>query len=160
MTNAPDIRVGGLSVWIRARQFPGATEYYDANWLIVDVACEANGAIVRLDNEPCLMTAELAEWRDHCADFLAGATTIAELPAMEPYLSVLIERRGAGDAKTTASRPWRVGIWAKVRISHDNVTQFHEFQFPLDKSDVERLTNELSAALARYPVHGAPPRRE
>jgi len=57
----PDLQVGGLQLWIHARQFPDSEDYWDGNWLMVTVRCCASGAEVWVKG-PILHLSELHHW--------------------------------------------------------------------------------------------------
>lgn len=41
-----DIKFAGMSLWVLGRQFPDLDDYWDGNWLNVQVRVEASGAAV------------------------------------------------------------------------------------------------------------------
>jgi hypothetical protein len=139
----PDIKLAGLSVWIDGYQFPESTEYWDANWVVVRVRAGGQRAVVELC-DPCIHLPELAAWLQACTIMEAGESDEAELPTMEPYLRVRIERTGNFG-----------GLVANVKIIPDNVLQFHEFRYPIDASYIRPLMDSIRRVLARYPVRGS-----
>src|SRR5262249_19116286 len=42
----PDLKLDGFSLWVLGRQFPGANDHWDGNWLNVRARVEAPGALV------------------------------------------------------------------------------------------------------------------
>jgi hypothetical protein len=57
----PDIALGGLSLWVRERQYEDSFDEWDGNWLLVRVRVEATSAVVDFVN-PCMQVRELAEF--------------------------------------------------------------------------------------------------
>lgn len=138
--NEPDIALAGMSIWIDGYQYPTSTEYWDANWLIVRVLCVGQNATVRL-NEACIHAPELAAWLESCVSLNDGRTGEAAMPTMEPYLQVTINRSGEFN-----------GLVAIVKLTPNNISQFHEFRFPIDPSYLPRLIVSLKQTLNRFPV--------
>jgi len=62
---------------------------------------------------------------------------------MEPYVRATIDRSGKSKS-----------LRAKVKLTPDNVSQFHEFRVPIDPSDLLRLISSLRAVLSRLPIRG------
>lgn len=136
----PDIKLVGLSIWILGYQYPDSSKYWDANWVVVRVCCIGQCAVVELC-DPCIHLPELAAWLDACIALEDGRSERAELPTMEPYLQITIDR--SGDYR---------GLVVKVKVTPDNVTQFHEFHFPIDSSYLRILIEALRGVLARLPI--------
>ena len=135
-----DIQLAGFSMWVDGYQFPAETEYWDANWVRVRVVCTGQQASVKLCDS-CVHLPELSAWLDECVRLEAGAVESATLPTMEPYLQVTIDR--SGEFK---------GLLATVKLTPDDVTQFHEFQFPIDPSYLPKLIASLRSVLGRLPI--------
>jgi hypothetical protein len=139
----PDIKLAGLSIWIDGYQFPDSTEYWDANWIVVRVRAEGQRAIVEFCG-PCIDLPELRGWFEACTSLEAGKCDEAVLPTTEPYVQVRIDRTGEFGR-----------LLATVAITPDNVSQFHEFRYPIDPTYLRLLMDSLRRVLARYPVRGA-----
>jgi hypothetical protein len=139
----PDIKLVGLSIWFDGYQFPDSADYWDANWIVVRVRAEGQNAVVKL-HDPCVHLPELAGWLDACMKLDAGEVDEARLPTMEPYLQVKIDRTGEFGR-----------LLATVAITPDNISQFHEFRYPIDPSYVRLLIDSLRRVLVRYPVRGS-----
>jgi hypothetical protein len=142
INDEPDIKLAGLSIWVDGYQFPDSTEYWDANWIVVRVRAEGQRAVVQLC-DPCIHLPELAAWLQACTCMDAGESDEAVLPTMEPYLQVTIDRTGDFG-----------GLVANVKVTPDNISQFHEFRYPIDPSYIRLLMDSLHRVLARYPVRG------
>lgn len=138
-------QLGGLSVWIDGYQFVDAADYWDANWVNTRVECMGQHAIVKLC-DPCLRLPELAGWAEACQRLLDGQSETAPLAPTEPYLDITVDR--SGEFK---------GLVAITKITPDNITQFHEFRFSIDPSDLARLVKSLKVVLAAFPIRGTKP---
>lgn len=138
--NEADITLAGLSICVDQYQYPDSTEYWDANWLSVRIHCIGQNATVNLSRS-CVHVPELASWLESCVSLNEGHANEATLPTMEPYLQVTISH----------SRKFK-GLVAIVKLSPDNVSQFHEFRFPIDQSHIPRLILDLRKTLSRFPI--------
>ncbi|MBI1190673.1 MAG: hypothetical protein GC200_08360 [Tepidisphaera sp.] len=139
-----DITLAGLSIWVDGYQFPQSQDSWDGNWVIVRAECVGQRATVELCS-PCVHLPELRRWLDACVALESGMADEAELPTMEPYLRVRIDRSGE----------FR-GLVATVEMTPDNLTQFHEFRFPIDASYLPRLADAIRRVLAEYPIRNTP----
>jgi hypothetical protein len=138
----PDLKLGGFSLWIRDRQFPGNSEYWDANWLIVRAEMRASGALVEVEG-PILHIPELVRFRDELSklnDTLSGS---AELRPMEPELHLTM----------TAQRLGQISV--DLSITPDHLSQRHTFEFGVDQSYLPALLSSLDRLLLEYPVIGS-----
>jgi len=139
----PDIKLAGLQIWIHGRQFPGAEDYWDGNWINVTVHCGANdasvwvnGNVIHLPEIEQLMTGAKTLYKE-----LKGK---AELPCMEPELSVVLEAKSLGQIEMV------------VNITPDNLLQSHRFTFEIDQSHLPKLIADCDTILKKYPIKGKP----
>ncbi len=142
----PDLTLGGLRLWVHGREFPGSTDYYDANWLVITACCQAHGACVWVEQEPAVMTEELHRWRCELEQLLLGTRKHASLDLIEPYLYIevrLVNPRGV----------WEV----EVSLTPDNVKQEHRFYFEAHEGDLRMVVQQLRTILKRYPILGKRP---
>lgn len=80
--------LGPLSLNVHAYQFQDATDYWDANWIIVTAEVNLPGqAWVRADG-PFPMTAELARLRDESHMLYDNLDAEAGLWTIEPELNI------------------------------------------------------------------------
>jgi hypothetical protein len=156
-----DIQLGGFSMWVDGYQFPASTEYWDANWVHVRVVCVGRQANVKF-SASCVHLPELAAWLNECVRLEGGDIDRATLPTMEPYLQIKLDP--PGEFKWLSRAPEFKGLFrsgefkglvATVKLSPDNVTQFHEFLFPVDQSCLPRLIASLRGVLGRLPIRGS-----
>ena len=136
----PDFQLRGLRVWIDGYQYAAETDYWDSNWLNVRIQCIGQNAVVNLQ-EACLRVPELAGWLEACKNLASGGADSASIDPMEPYFDITIDHSGENRA-----------LLAIVKITPDHYSQFHEFRFPIDQSDLARLIVSLRVLLSRFPV--------
>jgi hypothetical protein len=143
METEPDLRIGGLSVWVAGRQFPDASDYWDGNWLFIRARMEAPGATVHCEG-PALMTSDVERFRNELA---AASNTLAGeaiLGGLEPDLMVTIKVQRLGQ------------VAVEVDITPDHVSQRHRFTVDLDQTYLPALIASCDAVLDRLPVRGNP----
>lgn len=138
-----DIEIAGLQIWVHGRQFPDSHDYWDGNWLSVTACCEAKGAcvwvagnIIHLSEIHILLSGAEKLYRD-----LKGK---AELPCMEPELSLELTAKSQGQIEMT------------VDITPDNLSQGHSFMFKIDQSYLPGLLTGCKKVMHKFPVKGGP----
>jgi hypothetical protein len=141
MTTEPDLRLGGVSIWVDGRQFPNVSDYSDGNWLIVRVRMDAPGASVKCDGA-ILMTTDIDQFRVELNALSETLTGEATLGSLEPQLKATLKAQSLGH------------IVVEVEISPDHLEQFHRFTFNLDQSYLPPLIAACERILERYPVIG------
>ena len=143
METEPDLRLGGLSIWVAGRQFPDSSDYWDGNWLVIQARMDAPGATVRCEG-PILMTSDVERFRNELAaasETLAGEATLAGL---EPELAVKVKVQRLGQ------------VALEVEITPEHLTQHHRFTVDLDQSYLPAVITSCEAVLERFPVRGSP----
>lgn len=141
MTSEPDLRLGGLSIWVDGRQFPQASDYYDGNWLIVRARMDAPGATVKCEG-PILMTTDIDRFRLELESLSATLAGEAALASYEPDLKATLKGRALG----------HIGV--EVEITPDHLNQSHWFTDALDQSYLPPLITACERILERFPVVG------
>ena len=136
-----DVKVGGLAIWVRGRQFPSATDYWDGNWLVVSVLFEASGAVIRAEGS-FLRTDELESFAEALARLDLLLVGRAALAPMEPVLRLEIAMAARGSAV------------AKVEL-RPSPQQRHSIEFELDQSYFPAILAQCRQVLRRFPVVGA-----
>jgi hypothetical protein len=139
----PQIKLGGLQIWIHGRQFPNEQDYWDGNWLNVTAHCGTHQDSVWTSG-PILHVPDLTRW---LADLEVMDRTVsggADLVSLEPELSVELKMNDLGQ------------IRMRVEITPDNMTQEHSFEFELDQSYLTGIIGNVRALLERYTVRGRP----
>jgi len=139
----PDIKLGGLRVWVHGRQFPDAIDYWDGNWLRITAHCGTHGADVWTTGS-ILHVPDIAHWLAELEHLNRSLSGEANLVPMEPELRVKLAATQLGH------------ISMEVEITPDNVTQEHRFHFELDQSYLEPVIESCRKIVNDYPVRGTP----
>lgn len=140
----PDLKLGGLRLWVHGRQFPDADDYWDGNWLRVTARCDSDEASV-VARGPILHLSELDRWwrkAEQLRQTLAGE---ARLDCREPNLSIVLKAASLGH------------LTMEVSITPDHLTQEHWFQFEIDQTYLPPLIVQIRSILETYPPRGEPP---
>lgn len=140
---APDLKLGGLQIWVHGRQFPDAIDYWDGNWLRITAHCGMQGADVWTTGAILNLPA-VVSWLAELEYLNQSLTGSASLVPLEPELSV----------KLTASVLGHISM--EVEITPDNMTQEHMFRFELDQSYLEPVIESCRKILNDYPIRGIP----
>jgi hypothetical protein len=135
----PDIRVAGLSLWTRAREFPNATDRWDGNWLQIVAYCSYPGAKVIVDG-PFLRTDEIRKFGAQCATLHSTLVGQAHLDCMEPYLSVVLTGNSRGH------------VAVEIELTPNHLNQRHEFRDQMDQSYLPAIVADCTRVLERFPV--------
>lgn len=139
----PDFKFAGLSIWVRSREFPGVTEYWDGNWLDVAARVEASSARVEFAG-PLLRTDEIAAFTGQLIQMQTSLSGEAELACMEPNLNIKVQCRPLGHLDVIIS------------ITPDHMTQSHVFNFELDQSYLPSAIADCRRLLTIFPIVGSP----
>ncbi|MFK3668196.1 MAG: WapI family immunity protein [Brucella sp.] len=139
MTDEPDLRFSGFSLWIDGRQFPDVSDFWDGNWLMVRARMEANGARVECEG-PVLMTVDIKEFRDQLTAMAASLTGEATLKGLEPEINAVLKMQKLGQVE------------AVIEITADPVNQHHRFVLEGDQSHLPGLILSCDAILRKFPV--------
>ena len=138
----PALKISGLQLWVRGRQFPDAQDPWDGNWLNVTTHCGAGGASVWASGA-ILMVSDIARWVTECEHLYERLQGEAILQTCEPNLLVSIRSSD------------RIGhMIMRVEITPEHMTQQHKFEFEIDQSYLPSLITHCRAIIAEYPVRG------
>jgi len=120
------------------------TDYWDGNWLIVDVACKTGSSETQISGS-FLRSDELSELFDDLVRFQCNpGTKTAKLKAMEPYFGLEFEKTSA-----------RGALSAKVEIRPPTaVSELHRMTFQIDQSYLPEIIKALGSVVQTYPVKG------
>jgi hypothetical protein len=135
-----DLTICGLRIWIHGRQFPQASDYWDANWLRVTAYCISTHSIVRIQDDPCIHLGELNALLDGCERMYATLQGRAELQCMEPGLSVTLTASGHG----------HIDVHVSMTPNASGETHLYEDQF--DQSYLPPIIQACHAILATFPI--------
>jgi hypothetical protein len=138
---APDVKVGGLAIWVHGRQFPDLHDLWDGNWLRVTVHCGGDGASVDVSGS-ILHLIELDQWCVSTKSLYDTSGGEAKLECMEPSLSADLTYDSLGRIEMTVS------------ITPNHLRQRHEFTFTIERTFLPILIEQLETVLKTYPLRG------
>ena len=135
----PDLRIGGLRVWIDGRHNSEVADYWDGNW--VEVLAEYVSANSRVAVAgPIVHLSEIATLLSSCEKLARQSVQEAGLYCMEPNLK--IELWAVPNGK----------VIGKVRITPDHKSEMHDFGFALDDGELAELLAACARLLEKYPL--------
>jgi len=139
LERAPDLAVGDLCVWICGRQFPEAQDYWDGNWLDVRAAVDTGHTSVRASGT-FLHLGEIRQFHDQLELLASSLAGTAALKPMEPNIEVDLVGNGRGQIDVT------------IRLTHDHLSELHEFRDGFDQTYLADVIAGCRAILSRYPL--------
>jgi hypothetical protein len=139
----PDIHLAELTIWIHGRQFPDATDYWDANWLNVTVHCGGKASTVMISGN-LIHLSEITQLLSGIKKLHKNLKGKAEMQCTEPNLSVELEAEKLGHIKMT------------VNITPDYLYEKHTYLFEIDQSYLTKFISECESVLEEYPILGKP----
>ncbi|MSP94712.1 MAG: hypothetical protein EXR00_05530 [Alphaproteobacteria bacterium] len=145
MRKEPDIKIAGLSLWVLGRQYPDMYDYWDGNWLDVQVRVEATGAVVKAHGA-IIRTPELESFFDQLQVLQEKLVGSANLQCMEPDLALTVHCKSLGHMTIT------------IEITPDHLNQSHKFLFEIDQPYLKPVLTNLENILSRYPIRDAEPK--
>jgi hypothetical protein len=138
-TGEPDIKLAGLSLWARSREFPGSDDDWDGNWIDLVVFVDAPGARVERRG-PYLRSDDLAAFREQLAALHSDLKGTANLDCIEPALKGKVGCGSLGH------------IEVAVDITPDHLRQSHQFVFDIDQSYLATTLAGCARVLDRFPA--------
>lgn len=139
----PDIQLEDLRIWIHGRQFPGADDYWDGNWVYATAYCGSPGAEVWTSG-PIIHLSEVVNWLADGETMRRTLSGEANLDCMEPELSVKLRTEGS-----------LAHVSMRVEITPDNLKQEHVFLFEIDQTYLTGLIGACKRILTRFLVRGS-----
>ena len=139
----PDLKLDGLSLWVRDRAIPEASDHWDGNWLIVRATMQVGQSSVTTEGA-ILMTTDFEGFRSELARMHENLTGEASLAGHEPNLKVTLRATSLGH------------IGGEVEITPDHMSEFHRFEVGFDQTYLPPLITACEAILGRFPVIGEP----
>lgn len=139
----PDLKFEGLSLWVRGRATPDASDYWDGNWLTVRATMQVGQSSVTTEG-PILMTTDFERFRGDLARMHETLTGEASLSGYEPNLKVTLRASSLGQ------------IGGEVEITPDYASEFHRFDVGLDQTHLPPLIAACEKIVERFPVIGSP----
>jgi hypothetical protein len=135
----PDLKMGGLQIWVHGLEYAGAAEPYDADWLRVTAHCGSAGASVWASG--AILTASGFErFAQGCHQLYESLQGSASLESYEPNLVSTL---------SAADRLGHIGL--SVEITPDHMSQSHRFHFELDQTFLFDIACQCDAIVDRFP---------
>ena len=131
-----------IMVKVLSRQYPGATEYNDANWLCSEVKVVAGGFKANVSGY--LVADEFPPFRDGLEKLNKTLAGKVEYYTLEDWLSIKIEGDGKGHISLEAELLDKPG-------SDNRLT----FSFELDQTFLPEIIRGLGQVISQYPVCGS-----
>lgn len=139
----PDLKLDGLSLWVRGRAIPDASDYWDGNWLTVRATMQVGQSSVTTEGS-ILMTTDFERFRSELARMHETLTGEASLAGYEPNLKVTLRASSLGQ------------IAGRVEITPNHMSEFHSFDLGFDQTYLLPLITARGIILERLPVIGQP----
>jgi hypothetical protein len=138
----PDLKIAGFQIWIHSRQFPGAEDSDDGNWLNVTTHVGASGTSVWASGA-ILMTSDFAQLAGQCESLGKNETDEAWLGGIEPELKMKIQHSD------------QLGHFSmRVEITPDYLSQQHSFEFEIDQTYLPEIARQCRSIIKKHPVRG------
>jgi hypothetical protein len=140
-SRAADFALEGLRIWVHGRQFPDATDNWDANWLNITARYQGRSAVVEVQG-PELDTVSFLKFQRELIVMVDSMTGEATLESVEPSVKLTVRfSDGLGHVE------------ARLERSADHLGEGHWFEFNgLDQSHLAGWIGQLKTVLDRYPV--------
>jgi hypothetical protein len=139
MSDQPDLRFRGFSLWVDQRQVLKASDDLDGNWLVVRARMEASGARVECEG-PVLEITDIKRFREQLAAMVAASSGKATLAGSEPEINVVLALGKMGRVE------------GDIELTADHLNQEHRFSVEADQSYLPRLIQSCDSILERFPV--------
>jgi hypothetical protein len=139
----PDLKLGGLSLWVCGRAIPDASNHWDGNWLTVRATMHVGQSLVTTEGA-ILMTTDFDRFRSELAQMHETLGGEASLSSYEPNLKVTLQAGSRGQ------------ISSKDEITPDQLSEFHRFDVGIDQTYLPPLIAACEAIVDRFPVIGQP----
>ena len=91
----PDLKFGGLSIWVQGRAMPEVSDYWDGNWLKVRATMQVGKSSVTTEGS-ILMTTDFARFHNELAQVHESLAGEASLSSYEPNLKVTLRANSLG----------------------------------------------------------------
>jgi hypothetical protein len=140
----PDLKLGGLSLWIESRERPDDNDYWDGNWLVIRARVQAPGSSVELRG-PWLRTSEVASFLTEIEAMSKDLRGKAALAPIEPAIKATLEMGSLGQ------------IAVYVEATPDPLEQRHSYHFGVDQSYLPEIIRGCRKILLRFPIKGSRP---
>ena len=139
---APAFSFSGLRVWIHGREFPGATDSWDSNWLSITAKYQRDRSSVTVTG-PELDTVSFVRFRDQLHRMAETLKGEACLESAEPAFRLSMKFSDT------------VGhIAARLELTPDHLSEGHWYSLDeIDQSYIPPLIAQLDAIVENHPVN-------
>lgn len=128
-----------VEVSVLGYERPPTGDYYDDNWLTVEVSLAIGGFRGRF--QASFLTAELMEFRDQLAALYKSLNGEAKLVTMETQLLLSLSGNGRGGVSLKGEATDQPGTGNRLVFGLD-----------LDQTHLAATLGELDAAIERFPI--------
>ena len=135
--------IAGLNVQVLGYQFPGQDDYWDGNWLVVDIRCESANAQLAF-RDSCVRTDELKDFLRQLEALVNFEAKAATLNTMEPYFKVNVMRDQSKNGIHSAA----------VEFFQIQNQDKREFVFEIQQAELARIIQRLRGVVTKFPVRG------
>jgi len=142
-SEAPNIKIYGLEIWIIGNQFPESDDYWDGNWLTVSAKCSGIGSEVFV-KKTYIHLSEINALIERLENLYSELKGEIDFEFMEPELSLAISSDILGH------------LSLKIGITPDHLNQMHEYNFEMDQSYIPKIIDDLKNILKEYPIKSKP----
>ncbi len=130
-------------------EYPEATEFYDQNWLNVQIRAQDQASRAGVKGA-YLLTFELRDLADGARQLLAERTSEYTLTTVEPILNLSLQ-------KCDELGHYRAEIRLQTEFDrHRSSQSIHEYRFVIDQTDLRIMEAQIQKLLQVYPVLGRP----
>ncbi|MFT5796952.1 MAG: hypothetical protein ACI84R_001007 [Candidatus Azotimanducaceae bacterium] len=137
-------QMGLLSLSVKSYADDVSKDFYEANWLNIDVKCATDEGDVAFQS-PCLMTTDLFDFMDEINDLMAGQGRQAYLVSLEPQIDVRIAR---GDGPDTFT------LEVELTPNADDDEDIYGLSTLVTRADVEGYIVQAEKIIEVFPVRG------
>jgi hypothetical protein len=146
----PDLLLGRprsdhLAIWVIRREYPEATDYWDANWLQTRIELFAGGVHAKIGAN--LRAEEFRRFREALERVDARASREALMEPLEPWLKVRVTTSSTGALAVEGEVSDEVGIGNQVVFA---------LRSDLGLADQTQMIRSLRTIEERFPVLGTP----
>ncbi len=136
----PNLELKGLKIWIHRREFP------DSSWLYASVFCSQDNTEVWIREDSFIRNDDFEYFRHGLENYLKNPEVPAYFGTAEqvPVLDIEIYSESANNllmkVKITVNEPPIIGF------------KTYQFQFKVNKDDLQSLLSQLNRILLEYPL--------
>jgi hypothetical protein len=139
----PDFSLAGFSLWVHQWQYPAASNYDDANWLVVTAEYRSPRTRVVVEG-PIVQSFDLRLGLERVRELYRSLEGSATFGSLDPGFEILLEMKTAGQIDLT------------VDITPDIIGEDHQFRVEIDQSYLPAAIAGLEGILTAYPIRGTP----